>query len=213
MKNKETKQSLYNILNISNKATALEIKKAFRLLAVKYHPDKTEDSEDLIEEFKEVQHAYSVLGDPIKKEIYDETGESNQYNEDVKAKFRKSMYESIIFPEILQKQNLTVDGIVALIYQKILELKKAVARDETAVERIEKFCKCVKKRKECEFDFLIEESKLKLHEMNMIVTNNKYQIELMVETKAIIAEGYVYNYVYDDMVNPHKMLMGFSKPQ
>ena len=61
---------LYDQLGINNSADAAEIKKAFRKLALKEHPDKGGDSE----KFKKIQAAYEVLSDPEKKECYDKFG-------------------------------------------------------------------------------------------------------------------------------------------
>ncbi len=61
----------YRTLGIAKNATADEIKKAYRKLAVKYHPDKTGNDPVLEGKFKEVNEAYEVLSDPKKKENYD----------------------------------------------------------------------------------------------------------------------------------------------
>ena len=67
-------KSLYETLNVSENATAAEIKKAYRTLAKKYHPDmnKAPESE---EKFKEINAAYEVLGDEKKKSQYDMHGD------------------------------------------------------------------------------------------------------------------------------------------
>lgn len=60
----------YDLLGVSKKASTDEIKKAFRKLALKAHPDKGGDPE----QFKEITVAYEVLGDPEKREVYDKYG-------------------------------------------------------------------------------------------------------------------------------------------
>jgi curved DNA-binding protein len=66
----------YKILGIAKTASAEEIKKAYRTLAVKYHPDKNPDDKTSGAKFKEINEANSVLGDPEKRKKYDELGEN-----------------------------------------------------------------------------------------------------------------------------------------
>ena len=61
----------YRTLSIKAAATQQEIKKAYRSLALKYHPDKNPDNETAEALFKEIQEAYSVLSDEVKREHYD----------------------------------------------------------------------------------------------------------------------------------------------
>ena len=65
----------YEILEVSREATDVEIKKSYRRLAVKYHPDKNPGDATAEEKFKEISHAYSVLSDPQKRQMYDQYGE------------------------------------------------------------------------------------------------------------------------------------------
>jgi molecular chaperone DnaJ len=62
---------LYKTLGVSKKASEEEIKKAYRKLARKYHPDRNPDDPKAEERFKEVSAAYDVLGDPEKRKEYD----------------------------------------------------------------------------------------------------------------------------------------------
>jgi len=66
----------YKILGVEKKASADEIKKAYRKLAVKYHPDKNQGDKKAEEKFKELNEAYEVLGDAEKRKKYDELGEN-----------------------------------------------------------------------------------------------------------------------------------------
>lgn len=67
----------YKILGIDKKADATQIKKAYRKLALKYHPDKTEGDKVLEDKFKKISEAYAVLSDPKKKNQYDTYGSAD----------------------------------------------------------------------------------------------------------------------------------------
>ena len=64
----------YNLLGVSKDASQDEIRKAFRKLAVKYHPDKNPDDPSAEEKFKEMNEAYTVLSDEEKRKFYDAYG-------------------------------------------------------------------------------------------------------------------------------------------
>ncbi len=70
------KRDYYEVLGVSREADDKELKKAFRSLARKYHPDKN-DAEDADEKFKEIQEAYAVLSDSQKRANYDKFGHNS----------------------------------------------------------------------------------------------------------------------------------------
>ena len=65
-------EDLYDILNISKKASAAEIKTAFRTLAKKNHPDLHPGDKKTEQQFKKINSAYKLLSDPEKRKKYDE---------------------------------------------------------------------------------------------------------------------------------------------
>ena len=68
------KRDYYEVLGVDKNASADEIKKAYRKLAVKYHPDKNPGDKEAEEKFKEAAEAYSILSDADKKAKYDQFG-------------------------------------------------------------------------------------------------------------------------------------------
>ncbi len=68
------KRDYYEVLGVSKTATEDEIKKAYKKLAIKYHPDRNPDDKEAEEKFKEAAEAYDVLHDPQKRARYDQFG-------------------------------------------------------------------------------------------------------------------------------------------
>lgn len=71
--------NFYAVLGLEKDATPEQIKKAYRKMALKWHPDKNPDNPDATEKFKQINHANAVLSDPDKKEIYDRYGTMGLY--------------------------------------------------------------------------------------------------------------------------------------
>ncbi|XP_063229837.1 dnaJ homolog subfamily C member 5 isoform X2 [Bacillus rossius redtenbacheri] len=71
--------SLYQILDLPKTATADDVKRTYRRLALKYHPDKNPNNPEAAEKFKEVNRAHSILSDLTKRNIYDNYGSLGLY--------------------------------------------------------------------------------------------------------------------------------------
>ena len=69
-----SKRDYYEILGLNRDASGDEIKKAFKKLAMKFHPDRNPDNPKAEASFKEVKEAYEILSDPQKKSSYDQFG-------------------------------------------------------------------------------------------------------------------------------------------
>ena len=66
----------YEVLGVSKNVTNDELKKAYRRLALKYHPDKNQGDKEAERKFKEAANAYKVLSDPEKRKMYDLRGQA-----------------------------------------------------------------------------------------------------------------------------------------
>src|SRR5277367_5484810 len=69
-----TKRDYYHVLGVERNASPEEVKKSYRKLAVKHHPDKNPGDKSAEEKFKELGEAYEALSDPQKRASYDQYG-------------------------------------------------------------------------------------------------------------------------------------------
>lgn len=89
-----SKRDYYEILGVSKSADESEIKKAYRKLAMKYHPDRNKGDEETAQKFKEAAEAYEVLRDPQKRQRYDQFGHAG-INGGASGGFENATYEDI----------------------------------------------------------------------------------------------------------------------
>jgi curved DNA-binding protein len=74
-------EDYYKTLGIEKSASADDIKKAYRKLALKWHPDKNPDNKSAEDKFKKINEAYAVLSDPEKRQEYDTYGSADQFRQ------------------------------------------------------------------------------------------------------------------------------------
>jgi curved DNA-binding protein len=74
-------EDYYNVLGVDKNATAEDIKKAYRKLALKWHPDRNPNNKAAEEKFKKISEAYAVLSDPEKRKQYDQFGSADQFRQ------------------------------------------------------------------------------------------------------------------------------------
>jgi len=103
----------YEILHIDTSASLKDIKKAYRKLALQYHPDKNNNSEESTEQFKQISIAYQVLSDPIQRSIYDHTGTT-----DSNMDFMSSLD---LFKLFFKEYNPKIFNIIEKTYERITD--------------------------------------------------------------------------------------------
>jgi molecular chaperone DnaJ len=97
-------KNYYHILNLPSSSSQAEIKKAYKLLALKHHPDKNGGDRGSEERFKEISEAYMVLGDVAKRNAYDYTGGHHKgHREHGHASGRQSATLLMLFRKIKNK--------------------------------------------------------------------------------------------------------------
>lgn len=106
------KRDYYEILGVDRNVTPEELKKAFKRLAIKYHPDKNPDNKEAENKFKEAAEAYEVLSDPSKRATYDQFG-----HQGVNSNFGQSGYRDVNINDIFN--NIFGDEIFGDIFGDI----------------------------------------------------------------------------------------------
>jgi len=125
---------LYNILGVTKESSIDDIKKSYKNLALKCHPDKN-NSPDACEEFKKLAEAYSVLSDPDKRKLYDEGGidavkESINLPNDIFTEFMSKFCEPMI---TIQNIEIIIDVTLEEIYSgcsKDIEIERYDVDDD-----------------------------------------------------------------------------------
>lgn len=109
----------YKILGVSNDASQEEISKAFKKLALKYHPDRNKGNKEAEEKFKEINEAYNELKDPESRKKYDTSRMFSGYNaswgnfngsSNFNDIFSSGFFDNDIFKQYFTKQGFSFDG-------------------------------------------------------------------------------------------------------
>lgn len=102
----------YEVLGVKKGAPVEELKKAYRKLAVKYHPDKNPGNKQAEDRFKEINEAYAVLSDPKKKEQFDQFG-SNNFHQRFS---QEDIFKGFDVGDIFKDQGFGTDDIFSRIF-------------------------------------------------------------------------------------------------
>lgn len=102
----------YQLLGLTKTASADEIKKAYRKMAVKYHPDKNPGDKEAEETFKQISEAYAVLSDPQKKAQYDQFGSSGFHQ----RYSQEDIFRNFDFGDIFKDMGYGSDDIFSRIF-------------------------------------------------------------------------------------------------
>jgi molecular chaperone DnaJ len=134
------KRDYYEILGVARTATTDEIKKAYRRLAMKHHPDRNTDDDDASRKFKEIREAYEVLNSAEKRATYDQFGHEGLRGPGNGGGFGSDGFGDIfgdVFGDIFgggRRGRSQVFRGADLAYELRLDLERAVRGDEVRIE-------------------------------------------------------------------------------
>jgi curved DNA-binding protein CbpA len=177
----------YTILEISPQASDEEIKKKFRVLAQQYHPDKGGDTE----KFKEINLAYSVLSDPIRRKLYDETG---IYKNEPNLKDQALNDICSRLAHFLWKMNVDMEDLIHLLKSDIQneknQLNQKISTTQQTIANFKRAVNKIRRKKEGE-NILQNFIKLQVKQQEDLLNNQNNRIKLC-DTMLEIVDDYEY---------------------
>ena len=145
-----TKRDYYEILGVYRAATQDDIKRVYRKLALKYHPDRNPDDKDSEEKFKEATEAYEVLKDPERRQRYDRYGHAGMRDTGSGFGFGEFSFEDALrafmhdfggFGDIFGRRSQTANQGSSLRINVDLELADVLAESKKKI-RLRRFVSC-----------------------------------------------------------------------
>tara|TARA_Y100000991_G_C21937974_1_gene333890 strand:- start:27 stop:1187 length:1161 start_codon:yes stop_codon:yes gene_type:complete len=129
--NQADNEEYYQTLNINKNSTDTEIKKSYRKLAMKYHPDKNPGNQEAENKFKTISEAYEVLSDPEKRQIYDQYGKEglNMNNMGGGPNINPmDIFQNFFGGSFNMQSQKSIDPIVKEVYLSLQELYTGVEK-------------------------------------------------------------------------------------
>jgi curved DNA-binding protein CbpA len=172
----------YDILEITPQASDEEIKKKFRTLAQRYHPDRVGGNE---EKFKQINLAYSILSDPVRKKIFDSTG---QYN--VNPSLREEAINNLarLLSHFINQIDPDLENLIVCMKNDIqrekITLSTQISNCISAITKLEKFLRKIKRKKDGENilkafvanQIVSQENNINSHNRNLEVCDKMLEI-------------------------------------
>jgi DnaJ-class molecular chaperone len=147
---------LYQVLGIERDSDEDQIKKAYRELVKKYHPDATGGDEEKKKKFIEIQHAYEILSDPGLRTFYDENGYVNSSVDSIAQESRDMILNWIMM--IIGDNRINdsmqfdvVSSLVDLMRRQSMEIERETTEFERKEKRIKNFLKRFKDEEYSEY--------------------------------------------------------------
>lgn len=194
----------YEVLGVARDATATAIKKAYRKLAMKFHPDRVIEleKEAAAEKFKVIQVAYDVLSNPERRAHYDETGESEIHDplaDDIKA----------CIAEVVNGTMETDDDPILASHiffeTRVSQVQKAIEQKHTKIGKLQK--KISRLRPKTDDNIYIQVGRAKIAECVLFIESSKHAL-LVLEGARKAIEIYGFDAMQGEYSQPASIYLG-----